>query len=155
MSSRVASCFMTTIISSLLASPCRPPLRALTGRASLNSISLMRRRDAASAYLYERESSALLQAGHQVGTQDAGAADVDVRHFARRLLGVDVQQDAQAHAEAAGHVQLVRADERHFRPAHTPRGHGRKLGVEIRGRGEERAGHVVWIDAVALDHELQ
>ncbi len=88
---------------------------------------------AASSSAIQASSSSQSTGGsrEQVGPQARRALDVDVLDLLLRLVGVPVQQDADAAAQRAGHVQLVRTQERHVQPAELPRGQGREFGVQI------------------------
>ncbi len=71
-------------------------------------------------------------------------------YFAGLLLGIDVEEDAQAPGEGAGHVHLVSAEKGHVGPAHLPGGQGGELGVEVAAAGEEDGGYVLDIGPVGF-----
>lgn len=58
----------------------------------------------------------------QVGPQSLRLADVNVLDGRLRLVGVPVQQHANAPPQRSRHVDLVAADERHVEPAQLPGG---------------------------------
>ena len=84
-----------------------------------------------------------------------GLLEIDVDDLAGRLLGVPVQQHADAPPQRAGHGHLPAAEHRHVDPAQLPRRQGRKLRVQVGGGRKNRAAHVFRPDAVPVDHLRQ
>src|SRR4051812_8637344 len=71
------------------------------------------------------------------------------------VVGVPVNEDADAAAQAAGDIDFVGAEKRHIQPAELPGGEGGELGVEVAGQAENGAADVLWLDAVDANHERE
>src|SRR5688500_8080012 len=92
----------------------------------------------------------------EVGAEDGGAAQVDMTDFVLGAFRVHMEEDAQAHGEAAGDAHLVAAHQRNVGPAKAVAGgDGGKFGVEVRSSGEVAAGDIVRADVVGADHLLK
>jgi len=91
----------------------------------------------------------------EVGAEALGFFDVDVADFVLGLVGVPVDQDADAAAEAAGDIDFVGAEERDVDPAELAGGEGGEFGVEVAGEAEDGTGDVLGLDAVDADHERE
>jgi hypothetical protein len=90
---------------------------------------------------------------HQVGTQPHRFADVNVVNILLRQSGVPMHQHANAERQPARDGNLVRAEQGDIEPPQLPGRQRRKLGVEIRGRREDRAADVLLLDSVAANHQ--
>ena len=62
-----------------------------------------------------------------------------------------MDEDADAHGQAARHVHLLHTRQRDVRPSHVARGQSGELGVEVLRGGEERARDVVRLQIIGVD----
>lgn len=91
----------------------------------------------------------------QVGPQHDGVPQVGVAQVGARAPGVHVQQHADAAGQRALDAGLLRADHGDVAPAHQPRPVRGELRGEVRRDGEQRADHVVAVQAVEVQQLVE
>ncbi len=72
--------------------------------------------------------------------------------FAARHSSVEMHHHADAARHPMSYVEFASADQRNIPQAQCARRRGRKLAVQIVGRGEDDADKAIVIDVVAFEH---
>src|SRR5260221_1215295 len=100
-----------------------------------------------------RESSVLTHGKRRA--QINCSTDVDMLYFCGAACSIDMQQNTDTHAQAAGHGNLLCAHQGYLRPAQPAGGKRRKFSVQVSGDGEDGTCNIFSKQLILTYHQLR